>query len=158
MPQEFYSEKEAQQILGIASRTKQEEISGDDLARMAHELGISESELREAKAAYRETFEIDKLKQQFRSKVVQSLVQLLVPIMSINLIFVFVWAFLVSGSIWPLWPILACSGSLIIASMETYKTLGSDFESKFSNWKLKQDAKNAANQVINKVIKKISKL
>ena len=157
MPQEFYSEEEAKQILGMASRQSDAEISRQDLMQMAKELGIAESDLLKAESSYKETQKIAKQKKEFRRIVIQSYVQTAVAWVLVIPLLIFIWAFLTHGPFWPIFPIIGFVIGMPIALIELRNTLGPNFESKFSTWKLKQDAKSVAKEAFRQVLKKFSK-
>jgi len=156
MPQEFYSNQEAEEILQMASRSPSSEVSRQELSAMASELGISELDLAEAENNYREVKQVEAQKIQYRRLIVHEFTTGIVTFLCVNAFLILIWAMTGRGFFWPAFPICGWGLGVVIAFSEMQNNLGSNFETKFAKWKLKQDAKKMATKAFAHVVKKIS--
>lgn len=138
MPQEFYNEEEAEQILRLAT---QQSVTGglsrEALLRTAAEVGLTEAQVVAAEAQLREATDQQSLAERFRLRQRAKFVQEVLSFVGVNAFMFGIWWMGGRGYFWPGWVLVAMGVGALDEIPKRLIPASSSYQKSFARWKAK---------------------
>jgi hypothetical protein len=138
MPQEFYEEKEAEEILRLATRQQfNGGMTRDALLRMASEVGLSEAEVVAAEQKYRSASDEQELAALFAKRQRANFIAEVLGGIGVNAFMVAIWWMSGRGSFWPGWLMVPSIYGAFDMIPKHLMPASSSYQKAFAKWKAK---------------------